>query len=687
MKKILIICLALSAFTINAQIDRSKQPKAGPAPKIKLGNPQSFELPNGLKVLLVENHKLPRVTYSLSIDNPPYAEGDKSGVSALLGNLLGKGSTNIPKDVFEEEVDYMGASMGFSATGGFARGLSKYADRILELMADAAINPNFTEDEFEKEKEKFLENLKADEKNIADAARRVEAAIAYGKEHPYGEFTTKETIENITLSDIKNYYNNFFLPKNAYLVVVGDIDYNTLQQSVTKYFSLWKAGEPLTVSYSNSKPAQYTQISFVDMPNAVQSEISVQNVITLKMTDDDYFPALLANNILGGGSKAMLFSNLREDKGYTYGAYSRINSDKYISRFRAFASVRNEVTDSAVTAFLDEIHKIRNQKVSTQDLVLAKADYSGSFIMALERPETIASYALNIEKENLPKNFYTTYLQKINSVTAEQIQAAAKKYFKVNNANIVITGKGSELIDKLENYSYNGKNVPIYFYDKYANKTEKPDYTKEIPEGTTAKAILKKYIDAIGGESKLKSIKSVYMNANGTMQGIAINLETKSTTENQYSLNMKMNGNSLMKQVFNGDNGFMIAQGQKIELPADAADLLKTESVPFPELLYLNTPDIELQGIQDIDGEKAYAIKVSDTKINYYSLESGLKIKSVSSMKSAGGNEQTLAFKNYQEVSGILFPFTISQSLGPQSIDFKVEELKINEGVSEEDFK
>ena len=145
MKKIVTTIFLITALVINAQIDRSKVPPTGPAPVLNLGVPQSFELDNGLKVIVVENHKLPRVAYTLTIDNPPHLEGDKAGTGSLTGSLLGKGSTNIEKDVFNEEVDYMGAFISFNSSGAFARGLSKYSSRILEMMADAALNPNFTE--------------------------------------------------------------------------------------------------------------------------------------------------------------------------------------------------------------------------------------------------------------------------------------------------------------------------------------------------------------------------------------------------------------------------------------------------------------------------------------------------------------------------------------------------------------
>ena len=154
------VALFLITISVSAQIDRSKQPKAGPEPEITLEVPGEFELKNGLKVLVVENHKLPRVSYSLRIDNKPIATGKKAGVESLIGSMLGNGSTSISKDDFNEEIDFLGARLNFGFSGGFASSLSKYSDRILELMADAAINPLLTEEEFDKEKTKLIEEFK-----------------------------------------------------------------------------------------------------------------------------------------------------------------------------------------------------------------------------------------------------------------------------------------------------------------------------------------------------------------------------------------------------------------------------------------------------------------------------------------------------------------------------------------------
>ncbi|NER14535.1 insulinase family protein [Leptobacterium flavescens] len=688
MKKIIFSLLLISAFTLNAQVDRSKQPKPGPAPEINLGTPKTFELGNGLKVLVVENHKLPRVSYSLTIDNPPIAEGDKAGVAALTGSMIGKGSKNIEKDAFNEEVDYLGAFINFGSGGAFAGSLSKYGDRVLELMADAAINPNFTQEEFDKEKAILLDNLKSGEKSVPAVAGRVRNVLAYGKNHPKGEFTTKETVNNVNLQDVKDFYRNYFVPANAYLVVIGDVDFDHVQEQVKKNFSSWTKAVPPSYSYSKPSNAQYTQINFVDMPNAVQSEVAVQNIINLEMKDEDYFPALIANKILGGGAEARLFLNLREDKGYTYGAYSGIGTDKNApSTFRATASVRNMVTDSAVVAFLDEINRIGVEPVSDEDLRNAKAKYVGDFVLALERPQTIASYALNIETEGLPKDFYKNYLSNINAVTKEDVQRAAKKYFQINNARIVVVGKGKEVLENLEKVKFNGKKIPVMYYDKYGAKAEKPNYEAALPADVSAKSVIQKYITAVGGESKLKAVNSVFITAEASTQGLVLNLELKTTSSNKFAMDMKMAGNSLVKQVYDGEKGYVVQQGQRQDLSGEQLGDLKEQSVPFPELNYLNDANVTLEGVEDVEGKKAYAIKVTDKRTSYYDVETGLKVKDVTKIEQAGQSfEQAVLYGDYKEVGGIQFPFILSQSFGPQKVEFKVKNIKVNEGVSDEDF-
>lgn len=395
MKHILsLCCIFLFINLLQAQIDRKKQPVPGPAPEIQLEEPKEFILKNGLTVLLVENNKLPRVSFSLSIDHPLFAEGEKAGVTSLLTSMMGKGSTSISKNDFEEEIDFMGAHFHFNADGAHASVLKRYYPRVLELLADATINPNFLEEEFQKEKDRTLTGIEATEKDVKTVARRVENLISYGSDHPYGEYTSKESVQGLVLNDIRDTYNYIYNPKNTYLVVVGDIDRNKINTQIQTYFESWEGKKSKQLPFPEAKNAPITQIAFVEMPHAVQSEVAVVNTTSLNKNDPDYYATLVANQILGGGAEARLFLNLREDKGFTYGAYSQLqDSHRTKARFKASASVRNAVTDSAVVEIISEIDRLRTHLVSDEELKNVKAKYAGNFVISLEDPETIANFA------------------------------------------------------------------------------------------------------------------------------------------------------------------------------------------------------------------------------------------------------------------------------------------------------
>ena len=691
MKNKIVAFFALFIMTIgaSAQIDRSKQPEAGPEPEITIAKPQEFELKNGLKVLVVENHKLPRVSYSLRIDNPPISTGKKAGVESLLGSMLGNGTTTISKDDFNEEIDFLGARLSFGFSGGFASTLTKYSDRILELLAGAAVNPLLTEEEFEKEKTILLESLKSDAKNPDAIASRVGSALSYGTNHPYGEYITEETINNVSFGDVLAFYEKHFNPNNAYLVVIGDVDFKDVKKQVKKYFSDWTKSVDINSTVPKPSPnAQYTQINFVNVPDATQSNLSITNNVELEMKDEDYHAALITNNILGGGGEGYLFKNLREDKGYTYGAYSSLGTDRYgASRFNATAKVRNMVTDSAVVEALKEINRIKTEPVDPQTLKDAKAKYIGNFVMALERPQTIANYALNIKLNDLPEDFYSTYLQKIKNVSVEDVQRVANKYLKTENMRVIVVGNGAEVLDNLEKTG-----IPIKYYDKFAAPTDKPVFTKPLPEGLTAEKVIKNYVDAVGGEENLRKINTTLTNADVTIQGAPFKPKAilKQMTPNKFSMEMIVEGmGTVMKQSFDGENGYQEQQGQKIPMDEKAVASRKAEKGLFPEL-FMESSNLELVSLTTIDGADVYKIKVmkgDKETYRYYDVNTGYLVRTESTEDVQGQSiTSTNEYSNYKEVSGVMIPSTMKIINGPQVIILETAEIKVNEGVTGADF-
>ena len=657
------------------------QPKSGPSPVIKIKKPEAFTLPNGLKVMVVENHKLPRVSFSLNIDNTPYAEGTKKGVADLTSSLIGNGSVKISKDAFNEEIDFLGADLNFYSSGASGSSLSKYSGRILELMAEGALNPKFTQEEFDKEKDKLIEGLKTQEKSVAAVAGRVQNVLAFGKSHPSGEFLSEETIKNVTLSDVENNYHTNFVPENAYLIIIGDVKFKETKKAVEKLFGSWAKATAPSLTYTDPVNVQYSQINFVDMPNAVQSEISLQNTVNLKMTDKDYFATIVANQILGGDFNSYLNMNLREAHGWTYGARSSIGGSKYVSTFRASTQVRNAVTDSAVVEFFKEIKKIRTEKVTEEMLANVKAGYVGKFVMQIEKPQTVAGYALRIKTQGLPEDFYENYIKNINAVTADDVLAVANKYFLEDNIRVVIVGKGSEVISGLEKLK-----IPMFYFDKYGTPTEKPVMKKAAPDGVTAKSVLDNYIKAIGGEKAILAVKSLSTIAAGEIQGTALEMTSKITSSNKMVVEMKAMGMTMMKQVVNDKGAYVSQQGQRKDLDGDKLAEAKASAMPFDELKMSQKTGVTLDGIESFNGADAYVIKDGKSTL-YYDVKSGFKIgKAV--VQEANGQKMTQItnFGDYKEVKGIKFPFKTSLSFGPQEIEFKTTEVKINEGVTDADF-
>lgn len=683
MKKILIIAISLF-LTLTMQAQDRPQPKPGPAPSINIKKPVSFVLPNGLKVLVVEDHKLPRISYNLTIDNAPFAEGNKKGVDELTGTLIGNGSLKTPKNAYNEEIDFLGAEIKFYSSGAYASGLSKYSKRILELMAEGALSPNFTQDEFEKEKEKLIEGLKTQEKSVAVVAGRVENVLVYGKNHPGGEYLSEETINNVSLEDVKANYASYFVPEKAYLVIIGDVSFKEIKKSVENLFKSWKKAKAPKTTYPEPKNADKTQINFVDMPNAVQSEIALVNTVNLKLSDPDYFPVIVANQVLGGDFNSYLNMNLREVHGWTYGARSSIGTSKYsASKFKANSQVRNAVTDSAVVEFIKEIKRIRSEKVTDEELNNVKAGYVGKFVMQVEKPQTIARYALNIETEGLQADFYENYIKNIQTVTSDDVLRVMKKYVLEDNMRIIVTGKGSEVIPTLEKLK-----IPIFYFDKFGNPIDKPVVKKEVPTGVTAKSIFDNYIKAIGGEKAVSAVKTLAMNGSTTIPQAPspLTFTSKLDARGKMMVSLSMGGMNLMKQVVNEKTAYIEQQGQKKIL--EGADLIemKTSAAPFEELQLRKKTDLKVDGIEAVNGNDAYAIK-DGTTTYYYDVKSGLKVAE-SKVREQGAQSMTQItnFNDYKEVKGIKVPYNIIQNVGFE-LDIKMSDIKINEGVSDTDFQ
>ena len=671
-----------------SQFDRSKIPSSGPSPEINLGEPTEYELKNGLKIILVKNSKLPRVFFNLFIDSQPIFEGEKAGISSITSSLIGKGTKNISKDRFLDEIDFMGANLSLSATGAFGSSLSKFFPKLLDMTADGLFNPVFDIEEFTKSKERLIEGIKSDENSVPAAARRVANILAYGKNHPISEYPTEKSINNIEFDDIEKFFKSNFKPNNSYMVVVGDFDIDATIKQIEALFKKWKKGK-VTSSKFLSNSATKTAIHFIDMPNAIQSEISFQNLINLKKNNPDYFSLLITNKILGGGAENRLEQQIRENKGYTYVARSTFGTSKYVdSRFRAFTNTREQVTDSAVFEILNEIKKIKNFNVEVKELEDVKAKYFGDFVLATEGPSTIANYAVQIKTQNLGKDFYKNYLSNINSISIEQVRNTANKYFDLENGQIIVAGKGSAIADKLENIEFNGKKLQVYYYDKYGNSIEKPVFKKEISDNITVKDIFDKHIESIGGVEKLNSVKSITITAAVTIPGAPFkpNAIIKEKFPNKSSMEMSVpNMGTLMTQKFNGEDGYIEQMGQKIPYEDDQKTEQKEKKGLFEEI-YLDDSVAQIVSLSPVDGKDIYKVQIKENSFRFYEADTGLLIMTEETTVAMGNEIKTITkFSDYKEVDGVKYAFKREIITGPQTIVIEADQVILNEEI-EDDF-
>ncbi|MDX1939175.1 MAG: pitrilysin family protein [Saprospiraceae bacterium] len=693
MKKLALIIhfLLMLVIAAHAQEDfRKMAPKPGPAPKIEMGAYEQFTLPNGLQVIVVENHKLPRVSFQIFVDIPPIQEGDKAGAADMAGQLLKTGTKTKSKPQIDEATDFLGASLFSSASGVSGSSLTKHKDKLLELMADVLFNPIFPQEEFDKLKAQTLSGLAFSKDDPNNIAQNVSQVLRYGKGHPYGELTTETTVEKITLDDCKAFYNTYFKPNISYFVAVGDIKPAEAKAIAEKYFGKWQKGEVKKPTFTKLQSPTEAKVSFVNKTGAVQSVINITYPIDLKPGTPDAIPASVTNSVLGrGGTDSRLNKNIREDKGYSYGVYSSISSDLEVGYFNAGGQVRNEVTDSSVVEFLYEMKRLQEEKVSAEELNGVKNVITGSFARGLEQPSTVANYALNTARYKLPKDYYPTYLEKLSKVTPDDVMAMAKKYITPDKAHILVVGNKDEVAEKLKRFDTDGN---IDYYDIYGNKVEIK--SAAAPTDLTAEKVVEKYLEAIGGREKLMAVKDVTMKMNTSMQGMSLDMLLQQKAPDKYAMSVLMNGMAVQQQKFDGVNGEASQMGQKQKLEGKDLQALKDQAMLFPETKYKEMGyKLTLKGIEQVEGKNVYQVEVvsstGDKTTDYYDTESGLKIRSVSVITN-GDNSSTLIsdFSDYKEVSGVKFPHTLtSTGLAPVPLKFSISSVEVNKGIDDAVFK
>lgn len=684
MKSLYLLMALILTNSVFAQLDRSQRPAPAAAQKINIPASQVFTTANGITVILSENHKIPKVSIELSLGNTPRLEGSKAGLADFTGSLLMSGTTTRSKDQLDREIDFIGANLSAGSSSMYLSCLTKHLSKGLDLMIDVLYNANFPESEIERIRKQNLSGLQSTKADAGEMASNATRAVNFPN-HPLGEIMTEATLQTISREDMLAYYKSTFTPKGSYLVVVGDISRAETEALVQTYFATWQGGPAYQAELGKGQFDKGNRVIFVKKPGAVQSVVYVTFPIDLRAGHKDQLALNVLNGILGGGGfGTRLMQNLREDKAFTYGCYSSLNITENGSWMSAGGNFKNAVTDSAITEILKEFAGIIEAQVRDEELSLTKNNMAGGFARSLERPQTIARFALNTIKQKLAPDYYQNYLQQLEAITKEDVLRVAQQYFTAKNCHIIVVGN-EEILSKLLPFDSDGKIEKLDAFGAAIKETRTADIS--------ADELIDNYAMALTGTSskkaaikKVKAIKSYVRVSEISSAQIPFAL---SSTDyfwdgSKEASKMEMPGMVLQKSYFDGTSGYTFSmQGGREDLKAEEITAKQKASGLIPELNYKSKGmNYEIKGIENIDGEDCYVLYTTDGEsesFDYFSSTSFMKLRTTNLRKMEDELiETTTTFSDYKDINGFKFGHTFSLSVGKMTLSGTVKSIEVN---------
>jgi predicted Zn-dependent peptidase len=684
MKSLYLLLILILTNGVFAQLDRSQRPAAAAAQKINIPASQVFTTANGITVILSENHKIPKVSIEMSLGSTPRLEGEKAGLADFAGSLLMSGTANRSKDQLDREIDFIGANLSAGSSSMYLSCLTKHLDKGLDLMTDVLYNANFPESEVERIRKQNLSGMQSTKADAGEMATNATKAVNFPG-HPLGEIMTEATLQNISREDLIQYYKNNFTPQGSYLVVVGDITRAQTEAMVTRYFSAWQGGPVYQSDLGKGQFDKGNRVIFVKKPGAVQSVVYVTFPIDIRSGHKDQLALNVLNGILGGGGfGTRLMQNLREDKAFTYGCYSSLNITENGSWMSAGGNFKNAVTDSAITEILKEFAGIIEAQVTDEELSLTKNNMAGGFARSLERPQTVARFALNTIKQKLAPDYYQNYLQQLEAISKEDVLRVAQQYFTAKNCHIIVVGN-EEILPKLLVFDTDGKIEKLDAFGAPIKETKSADITADqlieayamaITGTTSKKALLKKVktLKTYSRESEMSSEQIPYVLTSTDYFWNGGNEASK----------MEMPGMVLQKSYFDGKAGYTFSmQGGREDLKAEEI-AAKQKAIGFiPELNYkANGMSYEIKGIENINGEECYVLYTNDglaENYDFYNIQSFMKVRSTNIRKMGEETvETTTSYADYKEVDGFKFAHSFSLTVGKMTLNGVVKRIDVN---------
>ncbi len=691
MKKISFLLFAILLLAANsfAQVDRSQKPAAGPVPKSSFPAFSETKLKNGLRVIIVENHKQPLVFFRTLILSGNAQDREAIGAASAVSALMQKGTKTRSADDIAKKLDFYGAEIGGGSSvddiNVFISCMKKDMAEVLPVYADVIKNPSFPKDEFDKYASQTLSGLKAAKQNPAELGRKMGRKITYGP-HPYGEIITEETIQKLNSQMLKDWHGRNFVAENSIIAVVGDVTEKEIMPLLEKQFGDWNKGSRVQPIYPALEDTHGMTISLINRPSSVQSTIRLQK-LGLAATNSNFDKASLLMSIFAGngtiGFQNRLFQNIREKHGYTYTPGGSLTTSLDRGIFVAVAEVRNAVTDSALDQMLLEYRRLSSEQVPSQELDFAKGLITGKYLMDLANPQITSAKALSILEYGLPKDYYSTYATRISGFSAEDLQDVAEKVYSPNDINIIVVGDASQVKTKLERFGkvnvYDLDLKPIKFTEeKLKDAAMTLDQVLELMYKGMNKTALEKITSRqIEGERSIGVTGEVHK---GKMMVIE-EAPNKKYEKLDLGAPMIIESRGDGQHVYNyypGGNGVIDPKTEKTEL-ANAI---------FNDALHVRDAgnSVKLLGMGNSPGGEAYVLDVMKSGVSHEKWYIDKTTGYITRKEEISGEEAaTTDYSDFRMVDGIPYAFH-EETHGAGDQTFQITSIKHNVKVDEKLF-
>lgn len=673
-----------AALHIQAQsADFSKKPGALPAAAMAFPKYSETTLSNGIKLYVIEDHEQPIVNFRMTLWGGDYSDGLKSGLASLTADMLTKGAGKRTANEIADALDGVGASLSTSSGGDrfsiAGDALKKHLPVLMDIFADAVMRPAFPKEEFDKLVAQNLASVKSQRGNAGQVAAAMARKVTYGMNHPYGRKATEESLNSVTLEDVKKIHSTFFIPNNVTMAVTGDITADEAKKMLEKAFAGWKKGILPTMDIPPVQPEPIA-IYFVHRPSSVQSSVHTSS-LAMPNNDPQYEALQLCSNVMGNSFGGRLNKTLRETYSYTYSPYAYLTNAPLANRFSCAADVRNSVTDSTIIVIRRELAKISSEQVPDDELNDMKRYVVGNYLLNFESSETIANIILNAVNSGKPISWVKEYPTRYMAITPQQVLAAAAKYVKPEQTSVVVVGS-PDVIPALK------KLGTVYEYDLDLKPVKAAEKTS-----MTVVELLAKHIEALGGKEKVESVKTLIVNGKASIEmgpnQMTGTLSRKNKEGGKAKLTLDLG--MMKQQVWVNDSkvwASMMGQPAK-ELTGEEAEDYLDEAYVFPTAHLTDNPHIKQMNILGLKDGLYTLETVYDSGIKkhlYFDAKTFLLTKEDTPRKTPRGEViTTQKYSNYKEVSGVMLPGIIESELGGPVLKAEVG-YEINKPIEDKEF-